>query len=826
MTLAEWLECLGISIEHYLARLDSKRATRWGNTVDVAVASHLYGVRFRMFDLGDRTVIYDSSDAQCGFDHLQPLDIGYHKHHFVAGRLRQQVPDTGRDGWYGFAKTMLAMFSSALLITAGFAFFMQLGNCTPQVGYSSHYAFAPSLHSRHLRTGGSDANSTIRYGGMRGRHIAGTGYLNPDGTDRPFDVVGEGVGDRTLHRIPNAHDVAAIEQQYLEDTRVDRVLAARPLFSAVATDDEYEGENEPGTGRPPLVRRLRAILGSALAAPRMAVGSTASYFYGLRDFGDNVLHTVLNNHDVRNMTTRYFADAQRQREPERPASPMVLEGGENTSFPRTGRNRAIQQARVVLHSAIGAPHVVEGTYAITVPGLPDVGTLGQHTVLNPNMLPALEDDHIVQARREARMPVRPYFSAVFSEDESDDESPSANGPGYCRHTSVGNLRFVLETAAGAPHVIAGLQQLDFTGTEDDTSQPAAAAAAPEQQLMIAPRLWGGPGTRLRRASGAPEDCFRQGGAKRPYPFGPAASSAVLTDQAVDNAEAPESADFDDTATTVPSRHVRKITPKSTVVLIYHGSFAPLHIGHVECLGRALKHLKANHVKVIKTVLGFTTAKQVGDKAPGSGLTDIQVRTKIAKDVLSLANMDGATVQVDGHEYSKASELAAAHVLPTDTPLYLVGSDVTKKPARETLIVTRTKAEALRSSTGEFYDHAEAKGVCFQTKAFSVSSTWVRQVLLDKRMPLFYSTNAQDIICAALRLKRRTVAQEVATQIPRQTQIEDATPQQVEDGAPQAAQLTGGAAGSQSAGPVSAPVERAEEAQPKSKAMPRKAKRTD
>eukprot|EP00971_Amphidinium_carterae_P008141 160997-Amphidinium_carterae.1 len=829
MTLAEWLGCLGIPVEHYLARLDSKRTTRWGNTVDVAVASHLYGVRFRMFDLGDRTVIYDSSDTQCGFDHLPPLDIGYHRHHFVAGRLRQQVLDGGRVGGHGLAKTMMAIFSSALLVTVCFAFFMRMCSDITQMGYTSQYALAPSSCSRYLRSGGSDANSTIRHGGMRGRQIAGTGYLNPDGTDRPFDVVGEGVLDRTLHRIPNAHDVAAIEQRYLEDNRVERALAARPLFSAVATDDEYDGEDEPGTGRPPLVRQLRAILGSALNAPRMAVGSSASYSFGLRDFGDNVVHTVLNNHDVRDMTIRHFADVQRQRDFQRPPSPMVLEGGENTSFPRTGRNRAIQQARVVLHSAIGAPHVVEGSYAITVPGLHGVGIFGQHTVLNPNMLPALEDDHIVQARLEARLPVRPYFSAVFSEDESDDESPGANGPGYCRNTNVGSLRFVLGTAAGAPHVIAGLQQLDFTCAEPgDTPQTAAAAVGPEQQLMMAPRLWGGPGTMMRRASGAPEDCFRHGGVRRPYPFGPLASFAEPADQGAGSVEAPEVADHDEAASTVPLRHTKKMATKSTVVLIYHGSFAPLHIGHIECLGRALKHLRTNRVNVIKTVLGFTTAKQVGDKAPGSGLTDIQVRAKIAKDVLSFANMDGATVQVDEHEYSKASELAAAHVLPTATPLYLVGSDVTKKPARETLIVTRTKAEALRSSTGEFYDHAEAKGVCFQTKAFSVSSTWVRQVLLDKRMPLFYSTNAQDIICSALRLKRRTMAQEVAHQSSRQTQVEDSTPQQVDDAAPQEAQQTRGAPGSQMVGPrpVQVSAAMAEEAQPKSKAMPRKARRTD
>eukprot|EP00971_Amphidinium_carterae_P259922 5157185-Amphidinium_carterae.1 len=270
------------------------------------------------------------------------------------------------------------------------------------------------------------------------------------------------------------------------------------------------------------------------------------------------------------------------------------------------------------------------------------------------------------------------------------------------------------------------------------------------------------------------------------------------------------------------------SPKTKVVLVYHGSFAPLHIGHVECLVRALALLKKHHVTVAKVVVGFTTAKQVGEKAPGSGLTDIQVRTNVAKDVLSLANLGEANVTVDGHEYGKASELAAAHHDTTATALYLVGSDVTKKPARETLIVTRTKAEVSRYSTGEFFDHKELMGVCFQTKAFSVSSTWVRQVLLDKRMPLFYSINAQDIICTALRLKRRTVAQAVATNVsPAEQPASGSGASHDVSTTPAAMHGPSQADGSQVIMPTPTPVSAvatgrsAEAAVPRSKAMPKR-----
>eukprot|EP00971_Amphidinium_carterae_P210273 4172049-Amphidinium_carterae.1 len=603
-----------------------------------------------------------------------------------------------------------------------------------------------------------------------------------------------------------------MEQRYIEETNIARAVATRPYFSAVATDDEYEGEDEPGAGRPPLVRRLRAILDSALAAPRLAVGSAASYSYGLRDFGEGVLHTVLNNHHMQAMTTQYLAQWQFQGDEDaRPASPMVLVDGDNSSFPRSGRTRAIQQTRVILHSAVGAPHVVEGTHAVTVPGIPEVGIPAQHTVLNPNMLPALEDDHIQDMRMDARQPQRPYFSAVFSDDDTDDEDPDDDGPGYCRYTNVNSLRFVLETADGAPHVIAGLQVPDING---DGPGGGGTLATPTQRLLSAPRVQGGHGTLPRHASGSAGECFRQGGAKRAYPFGPfqlvsegnldEGTAASSTGQGGSASGHPEVAD--DSAA---SRKASRAAPRSAVVLVYHGTFAPLHIGHVECLGRAIAHLKKNQVDVTKAVVGFTTANQVGDKAPGTGLAEVQVRANIARDVLSLANFSGVAVEVDGHEYAKASELAAAHHSPMAVSLYLVGSDVTKKPSRETLIVTRTKAEAARYSTGEFYDHAEAKGVCFQTKAFGVSSTWVRQVLMDKRMPLFYSTNAQDLICAALRLKRRTVA----ANTPSAAQCEN----DASDGGLQASDATG----SQQAAPAVVATPNVDMGQPKSKAMPKR-----
>eukprot|EP00971_Amphidinium_carterae_P281892 5595760-Amphidinium_carterae.1 len=60
MTLEGWLRTIGVTSAEYLARLASKKSARWGNTVDVAVAAHLYGVRFRIYDLQARAVIYDA----------------------------------------------------------------------------------------------------------------------------------------------------------------------------------------------------------------------------------------------------------------------------------------------------------------------------------------------------------------------------------------------------------------------------------------------------------------------------------------------------------------------------------------------------------------------------------------------------------------------------------------------------------------------------------------------------------------------------------------------------------------------------------------------
>eukprot|EP00971_Amphidinium_carterae_P324251 6443764-Amphidinium_carterae.2 len=170
----------------------------------------------------------------------------------------------------------------------------------------------------------------------------------------------------------------------------------------------------------------------------------------------------------------------------------------------------------------------------------------------------------------------------------------------------------------------------------------------------------------RTASGETSDKV----GRRPYPFGPMATAARLTpnprstaatqheQQSRTSAEASASTGIPSIVASTPQLKVP--TPATHVddnvqaaILVYHGSYAPMHVGHRECIHTALRFLALRNVFIEKAIVGFTTAKYVQDKTPDGALADVQHRYRIASQVLSTGSDPISPITLDPREHSSA-----------------------------------------------------------------------------------------------------------------------------------------------------------------------------
>eukprot|EP00971_Amphidinium_carterae_P075262 1487433-Amphidinium_carterae.1 len=87
------------------------------------------------------------------------------------------------------------------------------------------------------------------------------------------------------------------------------------------------------------------------------------------------------------------------------------------------------------------------------------------------------------------------------------------------------------------------------------------------------------------------------------------------------------------------------------VLTYHGSFAPFHTGHRECITRALQFLAINNVYVEKAVIGFTAAAQVSRKNSDVAFADVALRYQIAKIVIDSGDRPVSPISIDQREHT-------------------------------------------------------------------------------------------------------------------------------------------------------------------------------
>eukprot|EP00971_Amphidinium_carterae_P319862 6357947-Amphidinium_carterae.1 len=206
-SLSDLLSKHSVDTTWFMKYLSSSRP-RWGNTIDVLIAAHLFGINLCVYDIERRRTI-------CGAS-LDPsaVYIGYYRHHFVSGTVRPRKART---------------------LQHGGSFCRWLGSCV----------LIAALGLFTFRSGGA----------LR----AGTDPTQPP-LARQFALQAHGEDDRTLHTIRNMHDLAVIDARYVEEDEV--------VFEPEEVDEfgygigsytrELEGDDRPLIRL--LLRRIRRSL--------------------------------------------------------------------------------------------------------------------------------------------------------------------------------------------------------------------------------------------------------------------------------------------------------------------------------------------------------------------------------------------------------------------------------------------------------------------------------------------------------------------------------------------------------------------------------------
>eukprot|EP00971_Amphidinium_carterae_P319863 6357947-Amphidinium_carterae.2 len=212
-------------------------------------------------------------------------------------------------------------------------------------------------------------------------------------------------------------------------------------------------------------------------------------------------------------------------------------------------------------------------------------------------------------------------------------------------------------------------------------------------------------------------------AKRPYPFGPFQQ---------------------DTQTSVPNVGDSDIVNDNqqvqsrNITLIFHGSFAPFHHGHISCIRDATHLVERYGHRVVKCIVACTTDHQLRKKVDASSVfevlqpaeTRIRIMQALVKDE-KLSNVEVATRSFksgDAVSYEFFDQCDSMHI-------HVVGEDVQGKLTPRTIIVSRS-GDKTQNVIARF-DQFSMAGICVQSKAIGSSSTMVRAHLLQGSIPIEY-----------------------------------------------------------------------------------------
>eukprot|EP00971_Amphidinium_carterae_P330270 6463214-Amphidinium_carterae.1 len=216
----------------------------------------------------------------------------------------------------------------------------------------------------------------------------------------------------------------------------------------------------------------------------------------------------------------------------------------------------------------------------------------------------------------------------------------------------------------------------------------------------------------------------QDGVRRPYPF-----------KGVDPMQSEERR-LNSGASAAQQSDACSSTP-SQVLLLFHGSFAPFHHGHVACIMDSVQLMRTHGFAVRQTIVACThdwqLRKKIGVADPFEPLVPASARIRIINAVIADSALADVRVMEEGF---RSGDILSAHLAGSENMMHVhvVGSDVQMKPSPRTIVVLRTTGSS--GGAGSF-DSFNMSGWCVQTHALGMSSTAVRAHLVAGTIPIEY-----------------------------------------------------------------------------------------
>eukprot|EP00971_Amphidinium_carterae_P203150 4031629-Amphidinium_carterae.1 len=178
--------------------------------------------------------------------------------------------------------------------------------------------------------------------------------------------------------------------------------------------------------------------------------------------------------------------------------------------------------------------------------------------------------------------------------------------------------------------------------------------------------------------------------------------------------------------------------RQSVAVIFHGTFGPPHQGHMVCLRSALQFLHSSNIHVASVAIGTTTLRQAARKAGEDRWIEDEKRHALLCALVKDEKLE--PIAVDNTACSTSHKLAVRHSSTQLPPIYVMGSDVQRRPSRNTLIVARAGDKFV-----EGFNPITLAGVCLEQQSTHLSSTVMRAMLSQGLIHSTYGDHSRRLL---------------------------------------------------------------------------------
>eukprot|EP00971_Amphidinium_carterae_P079744 1577810-Amphidinium_carterae.2 len=185
------------------------------------------------------------------------------------------------------------------------------------------------------------------------------------------------------------------------------------------------------------------------------------------------------------------------------------------------------------------------------------------------------------------------------------------------------------------------------------------------------------------------------------------------------------------ATTSPAQAPGSPEQKKHIELVYHGSFAPFHLGHLAVVEAAVRLVQtAMKPAVVTTWISMTSAKYLLRKgeAPDPVLKRHSHGPNRCSMIDAVCSTSEFRIHIIPREFATSAEMFQ-HVqlqTPNSVHIYLAGSDTTPKLTDQTVTVWRDPNKNLTQ-----FSIRRLAGTAVQRTHHGISSTQIRLAIIDK-----------------------------------------------------------------------------------------------